>query len=77
MNTITIPKKLAGKDDLVVIPKSEYKKLLKKQKIVPIVQLTPSGKRSLNNGRKEIAQGKYVSLEQLENELARTHRKKR
>ena len=28
MNTITIPKKLAEKDDLVVIPRKEYEALL-------------------------------------------------
>jgi len=32
MNTITIPKKIAEKDDLVVLPKREYQALLELKK---------------------------------------------
>lgn len=32
-NIITIPKKLAKEGELVIIPKKEYDKLLKKQKV--------------------------------------------
>ncbi len=37
MSTITIPKKLAGKDDLIVIPKSEYE--LMKSQMFPVIYM--------------------------------------
>lgn len=77
MNVITIPKKLAEKDDLVVIPRQDYEALLRRQpKIIPIIKLTPSEKRTIAKSEKELARGEYITLEELEHELAGTYTKK-
>lgn len=67
---ITIPKKLAGKEDLVVIPRSEYENYLNLKKIIPLVKPNATEKRAIKQGRKEIRQGKYSTLQDLKNELA-------
>jgi hypothetical protein len=77
MTTITIPKKFSQKGDLVVIPRKEYEQLLKRQRVIPVAKLTPAEKRALEQGRKEIATGNYVTLETLEHELGTASRKKR
>lgn len=66
---ITIPKELARRDDLVIIPRREYERILTRQKVVPVVRMTPAQKRDLEEARKEYARGEYVTLEQLEHEL--------
>ncbi|MCH7552368.1 hypothetical protein IIB49_03195 [Patescibacteria group bacterium] len=73
---ITIPKELAKKGDLVIIPRKEYEGLVLRQKIVPVVKMTSAQKRDLKEARKEFARGEYVTLEQLENELGITFQKK-
>lgn len=77
MVTITIPKKLAKKGDLIVIPREDYDAILKRQKIVPVVGLTFSERKALDRGRKEIAKGEYLTLEKIEYELGSPGRKKR
>ena len=74
---ITIPRELARKDDLIVIPRREYEELLKLRKIVPLVKLTPAQKRDLEQARKEYARGEYITLERLERELGITAKKAR
>ena len=74
---ITIPKELAKKGDLVIIPRKEYEGLVLRQKIVPVVKMTSAEKRDLKEARKEFARGEYVTLEQLENELGITPQKTR
>ena len=75
MTTITIPKKFA-KDDLVIIPLKEYEKLLARPNI-PTFKPTPAQKRDLLAGRKEYAQGKSITLGQLKRDLGITNKKKR
>ncbi|OHA05165.1 MAG: hypothetical protein A2934_04375 [Candidatus Sungbacteria bacterium RIFCSPLOWO2_01_FULL_47_10] len=78
MNVITIPKKLVQKDDLVVIPKSEYESLLKKQpRIIPVAKLSSSEKTAISQSEKELACGKYVTLGELEHELGSARAKSR
>ncbi len=77
MTTITIPKEFSRKGDLVVIPRQEYDKLLKKQRIIPIVRLTVSEKKALDRARREMAKGEFITLETLEHDLANTYSKKR
>ncbi len=77
MNTVTIPKQLSQKGDLVLISRQEYEALLKRQKIVPVGKLTPSEKLALERSRKEMAKGAFVTLEALEYELGIAYRKKR
>ena len=67
--TITIPKALAQKGELVIVPRKEYEKLLQRQKKIPIVHLTLSEKKDLELARKELKKGQYVTLEEIEHEL--------
>ena len=66
---ITIPKELAKKGGLVVIPRSEYEEYLRLKKIVPVVKANRSEKKAIREGRKEIQVGKYLTLQQLKDEL--------
>ena len=65
------------KDNMITIPRKEYERLLKRQKIVPVVKLTPSERRALERGRKDFAEGNYITLEEFEREMATISRKKR
>ncbi|OGD30620.1 hypothetical protein A2W60_02795 [Candidatus Azambacteria bacterium RIFCSPHIGHO2_02_46_12] len=77
MTTITIPKEMIKEKELIVIPRREYEQLLKQQKVVPVIKLTPSEKRALEKSRGEMARGEFITLKELEHELGITHRKKR
>lgn len=77
MTTITIPKELAQKGELVVIPRNEYEELLMCRQVIPVVKLTSTEKRAFEKGRKEILKVEYVTLKELENELGVAHSKKR
>lgn len=78
MNVITIPKKLAKNDDLVVIPRKDYESLMRRQpKVIPVVKLTPSEKRAIIESEKELARGEYITLNELECELGSTRAKTR
>jgi len=66
---ITIPKELSKKEELVIIPRSDYEELLKLKKIIPLVKPTRSEKKAIKTGRKEIREGKYLTLKQLKDEL--------
>ncbi len=66
MSTVTIPKKLAQKDDLVVVPRKEYealKELKKMREFTP----TAAQKKALVKAEHNLKQGKMLSY----NELAR------
>ena len=67
---ITIPEKLAKKGDLVLIPRSEYEELSKLKKIISVVEPDNYEKKAIKQGRAEIRKGKYITLNQLKNELA-------
>jgi len=75
MSTITIPKKLAQNDDLVVLPRREYEDLLERQ--IPTITLSAKEKKAIERGRKEIARGEFVTLSELKHELRGLRRKKR
>lgn len=69
MSVITIPKKLRQKEDLVVIPKSDYKEFLELKKVIQIDKPTTAEIRVIKRGRREIKKGKYVEWEKLKQEL--------
>lgn len=74
MNIITIPKKLAQKGDLVVVPRKEYEALVRHQpRVIRTARLTPAEKRAIDKSRKEFARGEYVTIDELVHELGRTH----
>ncbi|TSC70859.1 MAG: hypothetical protein G01um101470_782 [Parcubacteria group bacterium Gr01-1014_70] len=72
MSTITIPKKMVSKDDLIIIPRKEYETLLRLSKIREFTP-TPTEKRALAAARRRFAKGEYLTLEELRNELALGH----
>ena len=71
MNTVTIPKKLAGKDDLVVLPRREYEALLKLKKVKEFIP-TVAQKRALFQARKNRKEGACLTINELRKKLGFT-----
>jgi hypothetical protein len=67
MPTLTIPRKLAEKDDLVIIPRKEYERLFRFW--ANAEQITKSKKRAVERGFREIARGKFFTSKQVKYEL--------
>lgn len=76
MPVVTIPKKLAEFDDLVVIPRGEYEDLLVFKKIIPEFEPTPVLIRKLRAAEKDYKAGKTIPWSRVKNELARLHQAK-
>jgi len=68
MNTVTIPKKMASKDDLVVIPRREYEALLKLRHIKEF-NPTETQKRALTRAENNLRKGKTLSYNELTKKL--------
>lgn len=73
MNVLTIPKKLAGGDDLVVVPRKEYESL--KARAIPEFVPTKAEIRALRAAEKRFAKGKFYSLADVKRDLASRHRR--
>ena len=70
MSVVTIPRQLGKNDDLVVIPRREYEKLLSwKNKIFKEIKPTKAELKAIEKGRGEMAEGNYVTLSELKKEL--------
>lgn len=70
MTVITIPKELAKRGELVVIPRYEYEELLKaKLKRMEEVELTPAQKKAIGSARKRIARGEFLTFDELKTKL--------
>ena len=68
MNTVTIPKKLAQKDDLVVVPRKEYEALLGLRKVIEFTP-TAAQKKALTKAEHNLKQGKTLSYNGLVQKL--------
>lgn len=68
MNTITIPKKLAGKDDLVVLPRREYEALLELKKLKEF-NPTPTQRKALLRAENNLIKRKTLSYNELSKKL--------
>lgn len=68
MNTVTIPKKLASRGDLVVIPRKEYEALLGLKKIREFIP-TAAQRNALIRARKNRKEGKYLTINELRRKL--------
>jgi len=68
MNTITIPKNLSGKDDLVIIPRKEYEALLKLKKVKEF-NPTLTQKKALLRAENSFKKGKTISYDKLAKKL--------
>ena len=75
MIVITIPRKLASRDDLVVIPRKEYESL--KARVVPEVRMTASEKKALARARKALKEGRTIPYEDVRRELDLDRRSRR
>lgn len=76
MATLTIPKKLASRDDLVVIPKKEYEELLSLRRAIPVFKPTRADIKDLERARKNFRAGKFIEWRKLKNELESSRRPK-
>ena len=77
MNVVTIPKKLAQKGDLVVLPRQEYEEFLAFRKMIPVVKASPSELRAIERSEKEIQEGKYTSWHEFKQDLADIRHRRR
>ncbi len=71
MTTITIPKKITKGEELVIIPRKDYEKLLELKRI-PEFQPTTTQKRALINARKKREKGNFLTFNELKNKLGFT-----
>ena len=72
MTTITIPKELTRNQKLIAVPHNIYEEFLnwqRKIKSVKTFKPAASEKKALARARKNFAQGKCITLEQLKHEL--------
>lgn len=67
MPIVTIPRKLAEKDDLVVVSRKEYEKLFRFW--ASAEQMTGREKQAVERGLREIARGKIFTSHQVKYEL--------
>ena len=72
MNTITIPKNLIKNDDLVILPRKEYERLLV-ARLIPEFQPTMAEKKDLARARKNRAQGNFLTINELKLKLGFTN----
>ena len=72
MNTVTIPKKLARNDDLVVLPRREYEALLQLKKFKEF-NPTAIQKRALQQAETNLRKGKTLSYHELTQKLGFTN----
>ena len=71
MDTITIPKKIASKDDLVVIPRKTYEALLSLKKCKEFFP-TAIQKKALVKAEQNFRKGKTISYHDLVKKLGFT-----
>ena len=68
MNTITIPRELSQKGDLVVVPRKEYDALLELREIVEFTP-TSSQKNALKRAEKNLRNKKSLSYDEVLSKL--------
>ena len=69
MTTITIPKEISKKYDLVIMPRKKYEEFLELEKAIPVFIPTVSDKKALADARKEMEKGECLTFKQFEDEL--------
>ena len=70
-------KTISKNKELVSVPRESYEKFLawQKTKNVRVVKPTKKDLRIIARGERNLKAGNYISLEQLKNELAHSHRR--
>jgi len=69
---ITIPKELARRDDLVIIPRREYEEFSQWRTVMksfPTFTPTTAQKRDLKKAREDYKKGNYMTLDELKRKL--------
>jgi len=71
MTTITLSKKLTREnEDFIAIPRKEYEEFLRlRLDRIPEVKLTPTQKKHIDEARKNMAKGNYLTIDELERKL--------
>lgn len=77
MTTITIPKSVSKKGDLVAISRKEYEEFLSLKKVMPMFKPTKAELKALARGEREFAIGKFKPWNEFKNELANFNRRRR
>lgn len=72
MGTVTIPKELASRDDLVVVPRKEYEALLRIRQLVEFSP-TVAQQKALQRAEKNFRFKKTLSYDALTRELGFAH----
>ncbi|MDP1689070.1 MAG: hypothetical protein Q8L47_02980 [bacterium] len=72
MNTVTIPRKIASNDDLIVLPRREYEELLSIKKYKEFTP-TKAQKQALIRAENNFRKGKTFSYDELVKKLDFTH----
>lgn len=67
MNIITIPQKIAGKDDLIVVPRRQYERLVRFW--ASAEPITRRERHAIKKGFREIKRGQFLTSRQLKHEL--------
>ena len=77
MATITLSTKLAkDNEDLIAIPRKEYEELLSlRLKKIPEIRLTPTQKIYIEEARREMAKGNFLTLDELKQKLGLSSRR--
>lgn len=68
MTTVTIPKKITKGEELVIIPRKDYEKLLELKKI-PEFRPTIAQKKALIKARRNRKKGNFLTFNELKNKL--------
>ena len=69
MNTLTIPRNLIKNDDLVILPRKEYERLLSTAFLNKEVVLTLPQKKRLYSARENLSAGKSLTFNELRKKL--------
>lgn len=70
MATVTISKKITKGEELVIIPRKEYERLIASiSSVVPIYTPTHAEKKALVRARKNRARGNFLTLNELKQKL--------
>lgn len=72
MTTITIPRKITKGEELIIIPRKDYEKLLE-SRTIPEFEPTPAQKKALARARKNRKRGNFLTFDELAKKLGFTN----
>ncbi len=72
MSTLTIPKKITGGTELIIVPRRDYEELLA-SRMISEYRPTAREKKALERARKNRVAGKFLTLNELKQKLGFTN----